>query len=299
MSNVIPDMVDPQEFPYCIWYYDVAEEHTYRTLFHRHHQMRYHVGRACAVAGYTKLYGELGLLPDLSIAEEARDNKQNRNSKQILDDIMSQPLRWAVMKDCARSVNVVDPCPAEHGLNADTAVVSTLGRVQGFEYPDPSSRYYGRYQPMHPESHPSYFNITEDWSIGEPDTEDPSRWQRYSSSNGHELTSLLWNPLPFHLPEGNKDLLILMAAYYGDIDRYERLRRPISLKAEPNCIVRGIYHNTMFAKWWSLQPDANRFGRAINARFIMNNDLSRINDQTLATELPYMIWYPTWANKAT
>lgn len=40
-----------------------------------------------------------------------------------------------------------------------------------------------------------------------------------------------------------------MTAYYGDIDRYVRLRRPVMIKNEMQCIVRGIYHNTMFAKW--------------------------------------------------
>ncbi|KAK1855664.1 hypothetical protein CCHR01_01678 [Colletotrichum chrysophilum] len=38
--------------------------------------MRYQVGRACAVADYNKLYDELQLLPDVSIAEEAEDKQQ-------------------------------------------------------------------------------------------------------------------------------------------------------------------------------------------------------------------------------
>ncbi|KAB5571727.1 hypothetical protein GE09DRAFT_1282248 [Coniochaeta sp. 2T2.1] len=43
-------------------------------LARRYPQMRYQVGRACAVAGYTDLYKELGLLPDITIAEEAQDS---------------------------------------------------------------------------------------------------------------------------------------------------------------------------------------------------------------------------------
>jgi hypothetical protein len=70
MSNKIPDMVvvnaakshpDSAEFPYCIWHPEVATEATYRNLASRYPQMRYHVGRAYAVAGYTDLYWELDL----------------------------------------------------------------------------------------------------------------------------------------------------------------------------------------------------------------------------------------------
>lgn len=32
MSNVIPAMSSPEEFPYCIWYPDTATENTYREL---------------------------------------------------------------------------------------------------------------------------------------------------------------------------------------------------------------------------------------------------------------------------
>jgi hypothetical protein len=67
------------------------------------------------------------------------------------------------------------------------------------------------------------------------------------------LISLLYSPLPTDLPPVNNDLFILHAAYSGNIDRYTRLRRPSTLKAEGGCVVRGIYHEIMFAKWWSLQ----------------------------------------------
>jgi len=97
-----------------------------------------------------------------------------------------------------------------------------------------------------------------------------------------EVLHLLFTPLPADLPTAHKDPLILSAAYYGDIDRYARLKRPEMVEFELECVVRGMYHNTMFAKWWSLQPrgskdiEAYEIGRAVEARFIMNNDLSRV-----------------------
>jgi hypothetical protein len=63
------------------------------------------------------------------------------------------------------------------------------------------------------------------------------------------MLDLLSSPLPFDLPAVNKDLLILMAAYYGNIDRYTILCRPEEIHHEIICCVRGIYHNTMFAVW--------------------------------------------------
>jgi hypothetical protein len=115
-----------------------------------------------------------------------------------------------------------------------------------------------------------------------------------------DISEWLYNPLPKHLPNMNKDLLIVMAAYNGDIDRYARLRRPFNVRGEHNCILRGIYHSTIFAKWWSLQTSAStnyRILSAINARFIMSNDLSRITDKT--KDLPYCIWYPDLASEHT
>ena len=111
------------------------------------------------------------------------------------------------------------------------------------------------------------------------------------------MTSLRSTPLPADLPTANKDLLILMAAYDGNIDRYARFRRPTRIPTELNCIVRGIYHHTMFVKWWSLQPNVDhyRIRAAINARFIMTNDLSRITPDTPNSELPSCIWYPAVA----
>lgn len=146
---------------------------------------------------------------------------------------------------------------------------------------------------------PYYFNITEDWNVDDRtstfyDTQDSDRL------TSEEMTELLWNPLPVDLPWGNKDLLILMAAYYGNVDRYARLRRPFHVSmAEAQCVVRGIYHNTMFAKWCSLQSDAGQYARAISARFVMTNDLSRITESTRDEDLPHQIWFPLRARAET
>lgn len=92
-----------------------------------------------------------------------------------------------------------------------------------------------------------------------------------------------------------------MAAYYGDVNRYVRLRRPRMIDNEIYCIARGIYHNPIFAKWWSLQPDENRnfFDDAIAARFIMSDDASRITPDLDATRLPYCIWFLAFASRET
>ena len=84
MSNIIPDINTLEEFPYCIWHPDLATETTYHELAKRYRILRYDIARACAVAGYYDLYRELQLLPEISIAEEARDNKKNIGSQAIL-----------------------------------------------------------------------------------------------------------------------------------------------------------------------------------------------------------------------
>ncbi|OLN89003.1 hypothetical protein CCHL11_06056 [Colletotrichum chlorophyti] len=315
MSNIIPEMIEAEEFPYCIWYPDVATEDTYRALNDRYPQMRYQIGRACAVAGYADFYKQLDILPEVSIAEEAREHQNNTGSKQIFDDIVRQHVRWAVMDDYTRSVNLENPTPARYGLNGDTALRSTLELKRMFEKPGYTSRFQdGKYRPVSEvlcgrEPAPFYFNITEDWNIDEfestlDDTRDDfPKVRAVEDTNTSEMLELLWNPLPRDLPEGNKDILILMAAYHGDVDRYQRLRRPGHfLSKEPVCVIRGIYHNTLFARWCSSQPELQedyRYQAAVNARFIMNNDVSRINEDTHHWALPYQIWYPGRASGAT
>jgi hypothetical protein len=120
-----------------------------------------------------------------------------------------------------------------------------------------------------------YFNISEDWSIDDYDSK--------GLPDDSTVAPLLHLPLHTDLPTINIDLSNLIAAYSGNRDCYARLRRPIIIDGEDSYIIQGIYHDTMFTKWWSLLPDlADRDSvrRAINARFIMNNDLSRIIEKT-------------------
>lgn len=317
MSNEIPDISAAEEFPYCIWYPDTASEDTYRQLARRYPQMRYQVGRACAVAGFKDLYSELDLLPDVSIAEEARDSvlrgrsqggEEDRNingSQEIFDQIVRQPVRWQVMDDYRSSVDLDSPKPARYGLNGDTAVFSTLELKRDFRKLRLSSRFGIRDNAflappwsVDDELAPCYFNITEDWNVDEY-TSCSENSQDSDQLLSEEMEELLWKPLPVDLPWGNKDLLVLMAAYYGDVDRYARLRRPLHVSsAERFCVIRGIYHNTLFAKWCSLQPDTN-YASAITARFIMSNDISRITEDTDDRDIPSQIWYPSRAAAET
>ncbi|KAL4937827.1 hypothetical protein BDV06DRAFT_226610 [Aspergillus oleicola] len=83
--------------------------------------MPYQVGRACTVANYVGLYKELELLPDIRIVEEARDNK----ATEIFDSIMASPVKYDVMNDYNRTVNLESPKVALY-LNSGTAVRSSL-----------------------------------------------------------------------------------------------------------------------------------------------------------------------------
>jgi hypothetical protein len=300
MSNIIPDMVEPQEFPYCIWHPDIASEDTYRSLARRYPQIRYQVGRACAVAGYTDLYHELDLLPEVSIAEEARDS--GVKGEAIFSSIMASPVKYAIMDDYTRSVSMESPrVPAF--LNCDTAVWSSI------DVPQKSSTELLAYLDVIGTVDKLYFDITEcrgvcHYKLNSSvfDRQVENWYAEETSSESKTLASLLYSPLPTDLPNVNKDLLILVAAYSGNIDRYARLRRPTRLGNEIQCLVRGIYHDTMFAKWWSQQPEALNhpwLQSAINARFIMNNDLSRITDTTPDNHIPLLIHKPTLADRFT
>ncbi|KAJ5636978.1 hypothetical protein N7490_006857 [Penicillium lividum] len=302
MSNEIPDLQNAREIPYCIWYPETASEATYRALVEQYPSLKYHVGRACAVAGYTDLYRELNLLPDANIAEEARDN----GSTTIFEMIMTSPVRYRVMNDYTRTVNLENPPIG--GLNGDTAVRSFLERKQRHSVanrPGVVNR---------PGIKALYWNITEDMNVDEF-TSDPLPIQ--------DISAFLYTPLPFDLPNIDKDLLILMAAWNGDVDRYNRLRRHVMIEKEFGCVIRGICHNTFFAKWWSTQlpledkRQNKRLQRAITARFIMSNDLSRIplrpaseiplapqphrgpRDDASSQEFPSCIWYPNLAEPET
>ncbi|GKT96469.1 hypothetical protein Ct61P_14319 [Colletotrichum tofieldiae] len=276
MSNVVPEITTDDDKPYCIWYPDIASGETYRELAKRYPDMRYLVGRTCAVAGYADLYNELALLPEISIAEEARDCSSKEGSRVIFDTIMHQPICNEILNDYTRSFRPDSPkSPAF--MNGDTAVRSSLDVRLGMDkYPQ-----WGKH----------YFNITEDFNIDETSSE---------KGNFEELApehiALLYTPLLSHLPTTNKDPLILMAACEGNIERYVRLRRPKMLHDEHAAVIRGIYHNTTFAKWWSLQDlstSVRNIKTAVLARFIMVNDLSHITPSSPSKyEMPAMIWWP-------
>ncbi|KAF6839929.1 hypothetical protein CPLU01_01526 [Colletotrichum plurivorum] len=288
MSNIVPDMETDDTKPYCIWHPDLASEDTYREVARRYPDMRYNVGRACAAAGYDKLYHELNLLPDVSIAEEARDNAASGGP--IFKAITDQSVRYKVMDDYTRSVRLLDPVVGA-SLNGDTAVRSSLAYRENCQD-----------RPL-PNITPYYFDIEEDGNLGET-SEGGTVYGEIPSQHA----DLLYSPLPQDLPAVNKDVLINMAAYEGNIDRYSRLRRPKQIVNELLCVARGIYHHTSFARWLAPRLEemygANdyksfRLQQAVHARFIMNNDLSRIDDSVEPMDLPLLIWYPQIPTKNT
>lgn len=86
--------------------------------------LRYQVGRACATGGYTLLYLELGLLPDVGIAE-ARDNRTCGQA--IYESIIINPTRWACMDDYNRCLH--STLSSGTHLNSDICVRSMLDQT--------------------------------------------------------------------------------------------------------------------------------------------------------------------------
>lgn len=297
MSNRVPETEGEQEIPYCIWHPEVATEETYRRVAQKYRSMRYQVARACAVAGYTELYNELDVLPEVHVAEEARE----AGNMEIYDLIMAQPVKFKVMNDYDRNIASE---PKEAYLNGDTAVRAILEVKQLFR--DATSPAGEEEFSLFGEDDgydATIFNITEDMNIDIRDMKVEVAASRNSTKHSELLIDLLTSPLPTHLPTVDKDLLISMAAYNGNIDRYVRLQRSRMIEGEVHCCVHGIYHNAMFAVWWSKQElpkdCSHHLKRAINARFIMNNVLSTVVANALDTELPYLIWYPSIAQAST
>ncbi|KAK3334265.1 hypothetical protein B0H65DRAFT_481933 [Neurospora tetraspora] len=281
MSNEVPDMATDDVKPYCFWHPDTAREETYRRLAKRYPDMAYTVGRACAVAGYDGLYHELDILPIDNSAAKA-------GSKAIFEHIMKQPVCYAVLDDYTRSVHHKNPrSPAF--MNGDTAVRSTLNGTVAPEDMDDDSG-------LVPDV--GSFDIDEDGHVAEASTHASSFPSQGTLPAEH--VGLLYTPLPLHLPTIIKDPLIVMAAYEGNLDRYLRLRRPHMVEQEHGAVLRGIYHNTTFAKWWSLQAREEwdfDIRAATLARFIMVNDLSHITEtdphpEKEFHEIPGMIWWP-------
>ena len=154
MSGIIPSMSTPEEVPYCFWYPDIPKEETLRELLQQYPDMVYQVARVCAVAGYLDLYKDLDILPEVHIAEEAgyaAIQRNNKSCREIYNLIISQPIKFEIMDDYARTVNTADRRIA--CLNGDTAVYSSLAvRTKYCGYREIRKLYMA-----------AYFNITEDW----------------------------------------------------------------------------------------------------------------------------------------
>ncbi|KAJ3480921.1 hypothetical protein NLG97_g7950 [Lecanicillium saksenae] len=314
MSNIIPtpeqlgldvdrDQDDPEHtrVPYCIWYPEFATEDTYRALVARYPCMRYQVGRACAATGMDSLYAELDLLPDVSIAEEARESL-TPGGKIIHDQIMSATHKYAIMDDNQRSINISNP-PYPAYLNGDTSVRHMLSR-----YSDPQLKL--DHTPNCNRDFDPLPSITETRYISRDVYEEHSSIQL-----SDDEVELLYAPLPQDLPTVNKTLLIHMAAYHGDIDRYSRLvrRRLYMSEAEFFCVVRGIHHHPMFARFWATQLDKHtqlakrvektkhtEIQKAISARRIMSNDRQEFEyGWDPDKPQPFLIWWPQKPHKFT
>ncbi|KAM0229633.1 hypothetical protein ACHAPO_009897 [Fusarium lateritium] len=287
MSDDIPERMTAEEQPYCIWYPDIATEDTYRELAGKFPDMKYHVGRACAAAGYYDLFQELDLLPEVSIAEEARESETD-GGKLIYEEIMGFKYRYAIMDDCKRSIELINfKCPAY--LNGDTEVRWKLTTRQAI-----SHKWIPDLLPC----------IEEDKHIG---LEDQEVYEVHSVLTEDEV-KLLYTPLPEDLPTVKKTLLIQMAAHDGNIERYARLansERTLT-SMDQDLIVRGILHHTMYARWWADQIKNNtiyaksapwmyEIQRAILARRIMINDCFVFESKDAlpsGIQKPYIIWWP-------
>lgn len=235
MSGRIPSLSGTEDTPYCIWYPEIPSEATLRALAQRYKHMLYQVARACAVAGYVDLYLELDVLPEVHIAEEAREC----GNLEIYRRIMSAPVRYEVMNDYLCTI-APEPRPGAR-LNGDTAVRRSLDSKQELQVPETPDEL------LFPGFDTNLFNITGDMNIDLADSDLPLL------NLSSDTLRLLSTPLPYDIPIVDKDLLILMAAYHGDIDRYARLRRPNFIPKELECCIRGIFHNTSFALWWTAQ----------------------------------------------
>ncbi|KAM0361837.1 hypothetical protein ACHAP4_002312 [Fusarium culmorum] len=276
MSNEIPVRMEKEEQPYCIWHPDFATEDTYRALASKFPDMRYQVGRACAAAGYNGLYEELDLLPEVTITEEARESN-TEGGKLIYDEIMNFKHRYAIMDDCKRTIELEDfRIPAY--LNGDTEKVS--------------SRSLQDLVPC----------IEEDIHL---DIEDHKLDEEHSTLSNEEA-NLLYQPQPEDLPTLKTTLLLQMAAYDGNIERFSRLasggKKLSDLDLE--CVLRGILHHSMFARWWADQikeytvyaeaaPYITWIQEAIVAQRIMVNDYTEFEKGwPLGVPKPYIIWWP-------
>lgn len=135
MSGIIPTISQPEETPYCIWYPEVLEEDTLRALAQRYPDKLYEAARACAVAGYIDLYKELDPLLEVHVAEETgytSMQKSSNSSEQIYHHLLSQPVKFEIMNNYTRTVNIARRQVAS--LTGDTVAYSSLTA---------RSKYYG------------------------------------------------------------------------------------------------------------------------------------------------------------
>lgn len=109
ISGTIPTISQPEEIPYCLWYPEVPKEDTLRALVQRYLDMLCYAARACAIAGYIALYEELDPLQEVHVAEEAgyaSVQKSSGGSQQIYRRILSRPVKFEIMNDYTRTVNI-------------------------------------------------------------------------------------------------------------------------------------------------------------------------------------------------
>jgi hypothetical protein len=193
MSNVLPDgLEEANKQPYCICHPDLATEETYRQVATRHPAMSYQIGRACAVAGHARLYAELDIFPEASIAGEARES-ETEGGLEIYKAIMASPKECAIMNDYVRSINIVNyRSPAF--LNADTCVCKYLVNFRSELSPELLK---GR--------HWDVWDIEEDLHVGEKNPRVANKGDE-GHSDPLEVIEMLCNPLPLDLPTLSKDL---------------------------------------------------------------------------------------------
>ncbi|TVY77480.1 hypothetical protein Focb16_v007912 [Fusarium oxysporum f. sp. cubense] len=261
MSNRIPGMEKPEDTPYCFWHPNVPSQETLRHLLKDHPTLFMRYKIGRACAAG----GYVELYKELDLLPDVAIAEEAHDnlpaSKGIYDMVMGTRNLYRVMDDY--NLCLFDEPQAGAFLNGDTCVRSTLDKRQ------PCLAANGK------------------------------RLEERAIPN--DSLALLYAPLPRHLPTVHKDILILMAAFTGNIDRYVRLRRPRPINGEMQCIVCGIYHNTFFAKWCYEQPELAVLQKFVHARFIMNDDLTWLNkDRSFSKEdVSRIIWYPQTANRTT
>lgn len=84
---------------YCIWYPDLAKEETYSKLLEFEPEFKYHIGIACSLAGYTALFKQLDILPDINMLSNAKILGYNNIFEHIKEKVEIQGYVWDCMND--------------------------------------------------------------------------------------------------------------------------------------------------------------------------------------------------------